>query len=532
MPTKSDPQNEISQLRARVRELEKNQESLRESEASLRAVADFIPHIIWSARPDGAVDYINAHGLEKTGVRIEQIEGWNFLNIVHPDDVEPTIATWTESLRTGKPYRLEYRARLANGQYRWLYIHGVAQRDEQGRIVRWFGTITDIHERKAAQDRLRFQLSLMEAITSNAADALLLVDRDSTVTFMNPAAERMLGWRHQELVGRNFHTTVHYQHPEGAPYPVEECALHSVFTTGRTLTAHEDVFYRKDGSSLDVSCSSAPVLHGGEVKAAVLVVSDISERKRSEERLRQAQRLEGIGLLAGGIAHDFNNLLTSILGSATLLEEWVPPDGRRLLDNILQGAERAADLTRQLLAYAGKGQFVLRKLDLSAEVRDMAELLRISVSRSVQLKLGLDEDVPPIMADAGQIEQVIMNLVINAAESVGEQPDGSVAVATRAREVHRAFLDDLGEEVRPGSYACLEVTDNGCGMDEQTRSRIFDPFFTTKFTGRGLGLAAVSGIMRSQKGAVTIRTVPGEGTTFTLYFPAFEDAAPGTGPSS
>jgi signal transduction histidine kinase len=249
------------------------------------------------------------------------------------------------------------------------------------------------------------------------------------------------------------------------------------------------------------------------------VVHDISERKRSEERLRQSQKLESIGLLAGGIAHDFNNILTAIMGAANLMEGEFPPLGAGYIGTIVDAAEKGANLTRQLLAYAGKGSFVIEELDFSAVVRDMASLIRLSLPKSIAVQFDLRDGLPVVSADPGQVQQVLMNLVINAGEAIGEEKGGVVSVATGTEEVAHVFTDDLGSEVGPGRYVSLTVADNGSGMDERTKARVFDPFFTTKFTGRGLGLAAVSGIVRFQKGSITIASAPGKGSTFRVLFP-------------
>jgi PAS domain S-box-containing protein len=334
---------------------------------------------------------------------------------------------------------------------------------------------------------------------------------------MNPAAERMFGFSREEMQGRLLHDMIHHHRPDGTPLPWDECTASRAFAA--SSVGREEVFFRKDGSPVDVSCSNAPISQGGRAGGAVAVIRDVSERKRAEERLRQSQKLESIGLLAGGIAHDFNNILTTIIGAAKLIEEDVPPSAAGFLQSILDGADNAANLTRQLLAYAGKGRFVIQKLDVPAIVRAMAGLIRLSLPKTTELRFDLPEGLPKISGDPGQVQQVAMNLVLNASEAIQPETGGMVSVSAGVEEVAEAFVDDAGSQVDPGLYIRLEVADNGAGIDEQTRARIFDPFFTTKFTGRGLGLAAVSGITRSQKGAITITSAPGQGSTFRVLFP-------------
>jgi signal transduction histidine kinase len=247
------------------------------------------------------------------------------------------------------------------------------------------------------------------------------------------------------------------------------------------------------------------------------------ERRHLEEQLRHAQKLESLGLLAGGVAHDFNNLLTGILGNASLVLDLLDTNEgvRGMLQDIIRASERAADLTRQLLAYAGKGKFVVEPVDASALVRDISELMRSSVPRTIPLELNLQSHLPAIEADASQIQQVVMNLILNAVEATGESR-GLVHVTTA---IHRVRAGDSVAHFRPdppqpGTYVMIRVTDQGCGMADAIKAQIFDPFFTTKFTGRGLGLAAALGIVRGHKGAIGVESTEGVGSTFTVLIPA------------
>jgi PAS domain S-box-containing protein len=273
-----------------------------------------------------------------------------------------------------------------------------------------------------------------------------------------------------------------------------------------------------------------PAMHGHPA-TSVLMFQDISELKNTDEALRRAQKLESLGVLAGGVAHDFNNLLTGIMGNASILAEELTPEDphQELIREISRASERAAGLTRQLLAYSGKGRFVLENIDVSQQVREIRSLIHTSLPKTVNISLELDQNLPAIIADGGQIQQVIMNLVINAAEAIGPDRSGWVVLKTRVQDVDAMMsktLDDLPE----GRYVDLEVHDNGCGMDEATKAKMFDPFFTTKFLGRGLGLAAVLGIVRGHNGAIKVYSTPNEGTTIKVLFPAEREKAPARGP--
>ena len=251
---------------------------------------------------------------------------------------------------------------------------------------------------------------------------------------------------------------------------------------------------------------------------------DITEIKTLEEQLRQAAKLESLGVLAGGIAHDFNNLLVGILGNASLVRDTLPPSStvRPMLDSVIDASEQAAALTRQLLAYSGKGKFVIQPVDVSDLVRDMTKLVQASIPKSVVLRSRLTPGLPPVVADVAQLQQLIMNLVINAAEAIGDNP-GSVTLTTGEQQVVDGETSGAtvgADPITPGRYVFFEVKDDGSGMDEATIAKIFDPFFTTKFTGRGLGLSAALGIVRGHQGFIQVASSPGRGSMFKVLFPA------------
>jgi two-component system cell cycle sensor histidine kinase/response regulator CckA len=263
-------------------------------------------------------------------------------------------------------------------------------------------------------------------------------------------------------------------------------------------------------------------------------IQDITERREMEEEKRnleqqvqQAQKLESLGVLAGGIAHDFNNLLMVILGHSELAQKEISPmsPARRSLAEITTATQRAADLCRQMLAYAGKATFALELVALRELVEEMAHLLKTAISKKAILNLNLERGLPPIEADPSQIRQIVMNLIINASEAIGDR-SGVITVSVGATRCDEEYLrkTELHDGLAPGLYVHLEVTDSGIGMDAETQTRIFEPFYSTKFTGRGLGLAAALGIVRAHKGALKVYSEPGKGTTFKILFPAVEDA--------
>lgn len=272
----------------------------------------------------------------------------------------------------------------------------------------------------------------------------------------------------------------------------------------------------------------------GDILRLIGTVQDITERKRAEaerwfleRQMQHTQKLESLGILAGGIAHDFNNLLTSILGYSDLARLELPPESatKNYIDEVVKGARRAAELTQQMLAYSGKGRFVVQPVNLSMLVEEMTRLLEVSISKKCVLNYQFSADLPSFEADAVQIRQIVMNLVINASEAIGDR-NGVISISTGGMFCDREYLGEmyLNENLPEGQYVYLEVSDTGCGMSEEMRMKIFDPFFTTKFMGRGLGLAAVLGIVRGHRGAIKVYSEMGKGSVFKVLFPSLSQA--------
>jgi two-component system CheB/CheR fusion protein len=365
-----------------------------------------------------------------------------------------------------------------------------------------------IVEKRLIEINRRFRL-MVEGVKDYA---LFTVDAAGRVTSWNSGAERMLGYTEAEIVGQEFSRIFT---PEDVQNGVPEKELQ---TAAREGWAEDERWHlRKDGSRVFVS-GVLTSLGEGDSREFGKIIRDVTERRKIEAALLQAQKLESLGVLGGGIAHDFNNLLTGILGNASLVLDHasqLDPDRPRLED-IAASSKRAADLTNQLLAYAGKGRFVITRFNLSELISEMLHLIETSIPKMVQIQLSLaTSDLPLVEADASQIQQIVMNLVINAAEAIGAD-GGTIWVSTGIADTEAAHGS------KPGRSVYMEVRDSGSGMDEATRARIFDPFFTTKFTGRGLGLAAVSGIIRGHKGRIEVESVPGEGSTFRVFLPALE----------
>jgi PAS domain S-box-containing protein len=354
-------------------------------------------------------------------------------------------------------------------------------------------------QKKLAQTGQRYRFFL-----ESAKDyALYTIDPTGRVTSWNPGAERLFGYTEPEIVGRN--ASILYSTAEGD----REELTRAMLEADRSGSVEwEGCRLRKDGTRF-LGSGVLASMGDADNREYGRLVRDVTELRRSEEDLRQAQKLEGIGVLAGGIAHDFNNLLTGIMGGLSFAKSSLPPDDPAypMVEMAEQSSTRAAELVAQLLAYAGKGKFIVSRFDICTLISEMLALIGAGIPKNVELRLSLTPGLPWIEADASQIRQIVMNLIVNAAEAIGAE-GGIVQVS--------AGTSDSGE------YVFLEVKDSGSGMNEATRSRMFDPFFTTKFTGRGLGLAAVSGIVRGHKGKMQVESSPGEGTSFTVSFPAVQ----------
>jgi signal transduction histidine kinase/CheY-like chemotaxis protein len=287
--------------------------------------------------------------------------------------------------------------------------------------------------------------------------------------------------------------------------------------------ARRDVALVAERDRAEEAAERAQVLLKEARQAKEAIERGVAERRRLEAQMQRTQKLEGLGVLSGGIAHDFNNLLTGILGNADVAFRALPEGSRErdLLGQVKTAARAAADLTGQLLAYSGRGTFRMEPLDLSALVEEMGRLLGSSISKKVQLLYELGRDLPLVDADPTQVRQVVMNLITNASEAIGNAP-GKVMLRTGSMQVGRAKLAQsyTHDDLPPGEYVFIEVADSGCGMNEETLQKIFDPFFTTKFTGRGLGLAALLGIIRRHRGTIFVSSQPGSGTSFRVLLPA------------
>ncbi len=386
----------------------------------------------------------------------------------------------------------------------------------------------------AAHQALRESELRYRIVTEISRDAIEVINEAGKAIYVNPAVEELFGYPPEECLGVTFRDWLDVVHPDERDAVAEE--FRRVEERGETVHYAPMRIQCKDGSWIWIKAIATSYLSASGERYILEVSRDITEQVEAEQRkqegvdrMKEAQRLESLGVLAGGIAHDFNNILVAILGYSDLalnkLSAFSP--ARPLIENVMKGAERAADLCGQMLAYSGRRQLKVGAVDLNAVVEEISQLLEVSVSKKAVLQYELAENLPAVEADAIQLPQVVMNLIVNASEAIGET-SGVIGVSTGVMECDsdywkKAFFP--GEDIAEGVYVYFEVSDTGCGMDEETKRKIFDPFFTTKFTGRGPGLATVLGIARAHKGAIDLYSEPGKGTTIRVLFPAIEQLA-------
>jgi two-component system, cell cycle sensor histidine kinase and response regulator CckA len=473
----------------------------------------------------------NRRWTEMLGYQIEEIEpherSWQ--KLIHPEDLSRVTEALNAHLQGQAPfYETEHRLRTKDGGWKWVLTRGsVVERDPDGRPLRVSGTHIDLTDRKRAEAERHRLLEIIEATT----DYIATMDLEGRTIYANGTLLRLRG--HPNLAAARGRPLSDY-HPDW----VVRLLFRDAIPTALIQNTWHGETAMIDRESREFPVSQLLLVHrddSGQPAFLSTIIRDISRQKQAEvdrmeteRKMLQAQKLESLGVLAGGIAHDFNNLLTAMLGNASLARIDLPDSSpvHHSLQQIEQAAVRAAELCTEMLAYSGRSQFVAARLDLSTLVEDTIQLLQISISKKCALKLELHRPLPAILADPTQIRQIVMNLVINASDAMGEH-SGIIRICTGLMRVDRQYLDEtlLSPDLAPGDYAYLEVNDNGCGMPPEVKARIFEPFYTTKFTGHGLGLAAVLGIVRSHRGTIKVYSEAGRGSTFKLLFPVVEENA-------
>jgi two-component system, cell cycle sensor histidine kinase and response regulator CckA len=506
-----------------ITERKKIEQTLKHREWENRTLVENSPDLIMRFDSQSRYLFVNSAVERTTGIPCRDFYGKTFEQIGMPEQL---CRQWRselgEVLVTGQESSFEFTFQSVTGDSRIYSAHTVPEKNDMGEVETLLSVARDITELRRAIRALKESENKYATLVKNAKDAVVII-QEQVLKFANPALVEMIHVPLEEAIGSPFEKWI-------SPKKRQEVVKNYEHRIAgeEAPPVYETVLRTKDGVSLPVEISAVRIEF--EAKPAILgIVRDISERKRAEEerqklqeKILQAQKLESLGVMAGGIAHDFNNILLGILGNANLAIEEIPESSpaRYSLEQLEKAAQRAAELTRQMLAYSGRGRFVNEPLDLTELVEEMIDLLKVSISKKVDLDCHFGRALPLIEGDPTQMRQIVMNLIMNASESLEEAP-GTIHVKTGVEHCDRRYLKStyLDEDHEEGKYVYIEVQDNGKGMSPEVMKRIFEPFYSTKFTGRGLGLAAVLGIVRSHHGALKVESREKEGSIFKVLFP-------------
>jgi len=521
------------QVASRTAELKTSLESLRENSAFVTTLVNAIPVPIFYKDRDGCYLGCNSAYEEFYGADREAILGKSVFDIAPRVLAEEYQARDRELFQNPGSQIYESQVKSARGDLRDVVFHKATFTDASGRVGGLIGAILDITERKLMTRSLEESEVRLRTLVQTIPDLIWLKNAEGVYLYCNRMFERFFNAREAEIVGK---TDYDFIDRELADFFREHDR--KAIAAGGPSSNEEWVTFGDDGHHALLNTTKTPMFDGeGKLVGVLGIGHDITELKKAENerlslerKLMHSQKLESLGILSGGIAHDFNNLLLAILGNLDLALMKLPPDAavRKNIDRSITAAKHAAKLTNMMLAYSGKGSFVIKELNLSALVEENAAMLSAAIPKSVSLDLRLDQALPPVMADTGQLQQVVMNLITNASEAIGDE-QGMITITTGVRSFDQTTLDEsrLEEKLAAGTYAWMEVRDNGSGMDQDTQQRLFDPFFTTKFTGRGLGMSAVLGIIRAHKGAFLVESSPGSGTAMLVVLPIADQSGAG-----
>ncbi len=513
---------QVSVLFRDITERKRAEGRLRASEEQFRILAEAIPNLVWSAGPDGAPTWFNRQTYAYTGLPEGALEGpgaWR--GAIHPEDLPAVTGGWTQALATGQVFTREMRIRRADGAFRWFLARAEPIRDAAGTIIRWVGTHADIDagKRRAVElERLVAERTAdRNALWQLSRDLMLRCTFEGLVTAVNPAWTETLGWREDELLGRNLFDLVH---PEDLASTLEGA---QDLSHGLSHARFDNRYRTRDGGYRWIAWSTRP--SEGLINAVGRDITADREQAealaRTEEALRQAQKMEAVGQLTGGLAHDFNNMLAGIVGSLELMQTRILQGRTGDLDRYIgaaQGAaKRAAALTHRLLAFSRRQTLDPKPTDVNRLVAGMEELVRRTVGPAVSVEVVAAGGLWPTLVDPSQLENALLNLCINARDAMPE--GGRIVIETCNRWLdHRAAAE---RDVEPGQYVSLCVSDNGTGMTPDVVAKAFDPFFTTKPLGEGtgLGLSMIYGFVRQSGGQARIYSEVGQGSTVCLYLP-------------
>lgn len=502
-------------LRCDLNRRKQAEEAMRESEARFRGAFDFAAIGMAIVAPDGRYLRVNQSLCQIVGYSDRELLAMGFQSITHPDDLESDLSLGRKLLEGSIPYiHLEKRLLHKTGKIVWILISVSLVRDTQGQPLYSVAQIQDITKRKEAEEAHRqSEERFAKAFGSNPDGIAISTRSEGRILEVNDAYVRMMGYERSQLLGKTVKELGIWD-TEEREQVLAKLALE------RSIRDYETDFRTKGGKTIQVQISLEEIQVHQE-PCLLVTIRDITERRLLEQRLRAAQKMEAVGRLAGGVAHDFNNLLMIIGGSAQMLEKVTsnPESNARYLAQIQAATDKAASLTGQLLAFSRQQILNPTVLNLNMVVRDMWNLLPPLLGERVENGLRLAPDLGNVSADRGQIEQVIMNLAVNARDAMPN--GGKLLLETANVELNGTAASRHGAGIPPGSYVMLAVTDTGIGMDAEIQAKIFEPFFTTKELGKGtgLGLATVYGIVKQSAGYVWVYSEVGKGSSFKVYLP-------------
>ncbi len=475
----------------------------------------------------GRVVDCNRRACDSLGYTREELYRMSVPDIDLRYKVQEVRDLW-ERLRPDDPVTIEGLHRRKDGSVFPVEVRIVLLDQSEPKLV--MSIVRDITSRTVVEKALVESEKKLRDIATHMGEGLYVLDAEGHITFMNTAAEQLLGWSMADLEGKNAHSIVHHCRQDGVPLALSDCPIRKVIESGQQFTSSEEVFVRKDGAVFPVSIIASPIIEDGRIVASVATFRDITEMKRMQRELAKIQKLESVGTLAGGIAHDFNNLLQAILGHISLAKLYTDPSGTayQQLTRAEDASEQARELSFRLLTFA-KGGEPFRK------VASMADLLRQTVELSlsgsnVAAVFIIPDDLRLVRIDEGQMRQVISNLSVNALEAM---PNGGVLTVA----AENAVLDGKeGLPVRTGDYLHISFSDTGCGIPSKQISLIFDPYFTTKMMGSekgmGLGLSICHSVISKHEGLITVESGLGKGSTFHVYLPAVHESEQAAKPAA
>lgn len=478
--------------------------ALAESAAQFRTLTQALPNLVWTANPQGEVDWMNARACDYSGLAAGTLVGSGWMGIVQQEDVAEATRAWRNCVASGALYETEYRIRRADGQYRWHLVRAFPQRGPNGRIKRWIGTSTDIDERKRLETHNKRALNRIWGLSQ---ELMLICDFSGAITAVNPSATRLLGWNEEQMVGRQVSEFVH---PDDLASTSAELGK---LSDGVTTLAFENRYRASDGSYRLLDWTAVP--DQGMVHA---VGRDVTRERAAEEALRQSQKLEAIGMLTGGVAHDFNNVLAVVRTSIDLLR-LVPLDverRKRYMDAISDAVTRAAKLTGQLLAFARRQSLQPEVFDAGRNVQMVSEMIGSLTGARIRMDYQVAPEACFVDADPSQFDTAIVNLAVNARDAM--EGSGQLTIGVRAVDAIPAVR---GHGAVRGAFVAVSVKDTGKGIAPELLTQIFEPFFTTKESGHGtgLGLSQVFGFAKQSGGEIVVDSTVDVGTEFTLYLP-------------